>query len=175
MGYYIIVRGPLGAGKTSIAVTLSRRLRAERISIDEVLEANHLEDDIEDGYISQRSFIKANEIAAQKANDAMDSGAIVIFDGNFYWKSQLDDLQGRLRRNGYVFTLKVPLDVCISRDGGRAKPLGIEATREVYEKTTSFEYGIDIDAAGTLEDAIDRILSFINSKDPATDITMRHT
>ena len=136
---------------------------AERISIDEVLEANCLEDDIEDGYISQRSFIKANEIVAQKANEMMDSGTTVIFDGNFYWKSQLDDLEGRLRHKGYVFTLKVPLDICISRDRARAKPIGIEATKEVYEKAMSFEYGTDIDAAGKLEDTVDRILSLICS------------
>jgi predicted kinase len=164
MSYYIIIRGPLGSGKSSVAAELSRMLKAELISIDAVLEANGLEDDIEEGYISQRSFIRANELMAQGAEALMDSGTPVIFDGNFYWRSQLEDLIRRLRHEGYVFTLKAGLDVCISRDWERKSPHGAVATKAVYSKSTSFEYGVGIDANGELAEVVASILTFIHGR-----------
>lgn len=161
MGYYIIIRGPLGSGKSTVSKRLSTSLKAKRISIDKILDQHHLEK-WENGYISQGSFLKANEIAVVNATNFLEKGRVVIFDGNFYYKSQIKDLLKRLRNyKSYVFTLKVPLEVCIERDSKREKPLGAKAATEVYNKSTEFDYGIGVDATESLATITKRILSHL--------------
>lgn len=159
MGYYIIIRGPLGAGKTTVSRGLATELRAHYISTDEILEKHDLEV-WEAGYVSLASFIRVNEIASRIALKYLENGRTVIFDGNFYYRSQIEDLQNRLR--GYasqVFTLRVTLHTCIERDAMRKQSFGAQATREVFEKSTEFSFGTDIDASGSLADTISIILS----------------
>ena len=67
MSYYIIIRGPLGCGKSTLAERVAKMLKAEYIAIDRVLDEHDLTKDKEAGYISQKSFKKANEIVALKA------------------------------------------------------------------------------------------------------------
>ena len=158
MGYYIIIRGPLGSGKSTISKRLSVSLKAKCISIDRILEEHNLEK-WEKGYISQDSFLKVNEIAAAKAIRLLEKGVVVIFDGNFYYKSQIKDLVKRLgKHKPFVFTLKIPLKVCIERDSKRKKPLGAEAATDVYRKSTEFDYGIGIDATKPKDKMLERIL-----------------
>lgn len=138
MGFYIIVRGPLGCGKSTIAKIISKRLKAKYVPIDRILDKYRLTKDKEDGYISQKSFIKANKVVALKSKALLKMGMAVVFDGNFYWKSQIIDLIKRLDFPHFVFTLKAPLKVCIERDRKRGKTHGEEATRAVYKKSTEF-------------------------------------
>ena len=42
MSYYIIIRGPLGCGKSTISSLLAKKLDAEHISVDIILEENNL-------------------------------------------------------------------------------------------------------------------------------------
>jgi len=159
MSYYIIIRGPLGCGKSTLAERIAKTLNAEHIAIDKILDEYDLTNDKEAGYISQESFKKANEIIAPKAKKWLDKKIPVVFDGNFYWKSQVDDLIKRLDYPHYVFTLKAPLEVCIERDSKRKKTHGEDAARVVYAKTTEFDYGIVIDVTRTLDEAVREILS----------------
>lgn len=161
MSYYVIIRGPLGCGKSTIARKLAEKLKAEYFEIDRVLDEYNLEGDREDGYISQKNFIKANEIVFPKAKNFLEKSRIVIFDGNFYWRSQLDDLIRRLEFPHYVFTLKAPVEVCIERDKGREKNHGEDATRAVYQKSTEFDYGIVIDITKSSDEAIKKIISHL--------------
>jgi len=64
MSYFVIIRGPLGIGKSTIARKLSKILNAEYISIDKVLEENNL--DKADNNFTPEDFIKANEIILPK-------------------------------------------------------------------------------------------------------------
>lgn len=141
MTYYIIIRGPLGIGKSTIAKSLAKNIKAEYIAYDRILDKHNLTKDKEDGYISQKSFLKANEIIAPKAKRFLDKGKSVVFDGNFYWKSQIEDLISKLNYPHYVFTLKAPLKVCIKRDKERIKTHGKDAAEAVYRKSIEFEYG----------------------------------
>lgn len=158
-GYYILIRGPLGIGKSTIAKRLSKELDAEYIAYDRILDENDLHKDKEKGYISQKSFFKANEIAEKRARQLLKVKRLVIFDGNFYWRSQIDDLIKKLEDyQGYVFTLKAPLKVCIDRDSKRRKIHGKDATEAVYKKSTSFSYGIIIDTnKKTIKQVVDEI------------------
>ncbi|MFZ1023457.1 MAG: AAA family ATPase [Thermoplasmata archaeon] len=156
MSDFVIVRGPLGIGKSTIAARLARALEAQVISIDALL------DELgsvtwESGYITQRTFREANRLAAVRAARFLRAGTPVIFDGNFYWRSQIEDLIERLPFPHNVFTLHAPLSVCVDRDRTRAKPYGRKATREVYRKSTEFTYGIEIDANQPLEAIVQEI------------------
>lgn len=159
--YFVIIRGPLGCGKSTIAKRLAEVLHAEYIPIDRILDEHNLTKDKEAGYISQRSFKKANEIIAPKAKKNLQSGIPIIFDGNFYWKSQIEDLIKRLDSLHTVFTLKAPLKICIERDRQRGKTHGEDAAKAVYKKVTEFDYGTVIDISKSLDKAIKDLLSYL--------------
>ena len=161
---YIIIRGPLGVGKSTIAEGLARNLNAKYIAIDRIVDDPKLiTREKEEGYISQNNFIKANEIAVEKVRDILANVNLVIFDGNFYWKSVIQDLEKRLKDyEGYVFTLKAPLEVCFKRDANRDKTHGKGAAEAVYKKSTEFDYGIIIDTENkTIERTIKEIISHL--------------
>lgn len=158
MNYYIIIRGPLGCGKSTVAKKLAEKLNAEYFSVDRILDEHNLTEEKEDGYISQRSFIKANEFIAPKVKEILGKDMPVILDGNFYWKSQIDDLIKRLDFPCYVFTLKAPLEVCIERDRNREKTHGEDAVRAVYKKSTEFDYGTVVDITKSLDEAVNEIV-----------------
>lgn len=148
-GFFLIIRGPLGAGKTAVARRLAKLLRAEYFSIDQILDAHGL-------WVEGRlkEFLGANRILIPKARRSLRNGRAVVVDGNFYWKTQIRDLAGRLDYPHAVFTLKLPLRTCILRDRARVPSHGARAAREVYEKSTRFQYGNEIDASGPLSQVV---------------------
>ncbi len=145
-GYVVIIRGPLGVGKTTVSQRLATELGAEYISIDRILDDEEIWDE---GALSE--FLRANDFAAPRAELALPQGTPVIFDGNFYWEAQIADLVGRLPYPHFAFTLEAPLAVCIERDARRNPPHGNEAARQVFENTTRFDYGIKVDASRPVE------------------------
>ncbi len=161
MSFYIIIRGPLGCGKSTIAKKIAEKLGAEYFEIDRVLSENKLEDEWEDGYISQKSFIRVNEIIAPLAMQSLNKKRPVVFDGNFYWQSQAEDLINRLDFPHFVFTLKAPLQVCLARDLKRKKTHGKDAVEAVYKKSTEFDCGFLIDINKPLESCLKDILTYL--------------
>ncbi|MGA7476745.1 MAG: ATP-binding protein [Thermoplasmata archaeon] len=158
MTFYILVRGPLGIGKSTVAERLARQIEGEHISIDRILDERGLERWYR-GYYSQRSFLRANVFAAEQARECLGRGTPVVFDGNFYYKSQIDDLVGQLDYPHHVFTLTAPLSVCIERDSRRSPSFGSEAARAVYKKSTEFDYGVEVDATCPVRSVIHQITS----------------
>ena len=154
--YFAVIRGPLGIGKTTVAERLAARVGGEYLSIDRILDEPGMEE-WEDGYVSLRSFLRVNEIAAGPARVSLAAGTPVILDGNFYYVAQIRDLIDRLPYLNFVFTLQAPLEVCLDRDRHRARPLGEEGVRDVYAKSTSFEWGIGVDATHPLDRVVDQI------------------
>lgn len=161
MSYFVLIRGPLGCGKTTISEKLARELGVKYVPVDRVLKEHDLTGDQEDGYISQKSFKRANEIIAPAAEETLQRGVPVIFDGNFYWESQIEDLVNRLNYPHEVVTLHAPLEVCLERDRGRGKTHGEDAAIAVYEKSTSFTCGIPIDATRPLEECVEEIKKYL--------------
>jgi len=160
MVFYVVIRGPWGVGKSTVSERLAKEIRAEYISIDRILDELDL---WEAGHLSE--FLRANAFAVERAQGFLDQGTPVIFDGNFYWKSQIEDLIGQLDYRHYVFTLKAPLSICIDRDSRRATPHGSEGATEVYAKSTKFDYGIGLDATHPIESVVREITSHL-SQDP---------
>ena len=157
MNHYVIIRGPLGVGKSTVSRRLAKVVRAEYISVDRILD----EYDIwYSGRLSE--FLRVNVVVARRAGRLLKKGTSVILDGNFYWKTQIEDLERRLDHRHFVFTLKAPLNVCIERDAGRDIPHGSQAAREVYTKSTKFDYGSGIDAMQPLKRIVREIASTIS-------------
>ncbi|MBS3116395.1 AAA family ATPase [Candidatus Woesearchaeota archaeon] len=162
MNYFLIIRGPLASGKSTISRKLCNLLNAEQISIDTILDEHNLAKDREEGYISQKNFKKANEIVVPIIKKLLDKGKVVIIDGNFYWKSQIDDLIEKLKKyRHFIFTLNASVEICIDRDVERGKTHGEEAVRVVHKKSTELIYGNVIDITQPLDKAIKQILSFL--------------
>ncbi len=161
MSFYIIIRGPLACGKSTISKLIAKELSATYNPIDEIIELYKLDDDMEEGYISQKSFIKANEIACIKAKESLEKNIPVIFDGNFYWKSQIEDLIKRLNLPHKIFTLKAPLKTCIQRDAERERSYGTFVAELIHKKTSEFDFGTTIDVTKPLEESTKEIISKI--------------
>jgi predicted kinase len=158
-GYFVVVRGPLGAGKTAVSERLAALLGAEYVSIDRILDEPGVEEwDEKVGHYSERCFLRTSELAAERARRFLERGNPVIFDGNFYWKSQIRGLIARLPFRHRVFTLKAPVELCVQRDGHRATPHGREATEQVYAKSTEFDWGVGIDATRPVEQIVSELL-----------------
>ncbi len=160
MIYFIIIRGPLGGGKSTIAKTLAQHLKAVYINIDKILEENKLDDiDQKIQCIPIQNFAKAIEIIIPFARKNLDEGKIVIFDACFYHKESIDHLIYRLPYKNFVFNLKTPLKICIERDKNRVKNYGKSAVMQVYNLVSKFDYGIIIDTSKPIEKAIEEIIS----------------
>lgn len=134
----IIVRGPLGVGKSTVSKMLAKEIHAKYISLDKILKENELEG--KDG-ISVENFIRANEIII---NSIKDTSKPIIIDGCFYYQEQIDDIKKR-SKDVQIFTITSTLNKCIERDANRKNPLGKASAEYVYMITTKIKAGIEID------------------------------
>ena len=163
MSYFIIIRGPLGVGKTTVSKELARILDGEYVSIDKLLEENDLvRSDEDEGCIPASNFLKGDEIILPKIKKLLEKGRIVILDGCFYHREQIVHLYESLPHQHFTFTLKAPVEVCIERDRGREWVYGEDAARVVHWMVSSFDEGTVIDTAGkTLEQTVEEITSYL--------------
>ncbi len=157
MSYYGIVRGPLGVGKTEVSRRVAAAISGTYVSIDAILEAHDLEE-WEAGFLSEGCFLRANAVAAEEVRSAIGRGAPAVIDGNFYWRSAVEDLVGRLPYPHAILTLSAPLEVCVARDARREPPHGAEAAREVYARTSAVRFGRVIDAARPIDTVVGAVL-----------------
>jgi tRNA uridine 5-carbamoylmethylation protein Kti12 len=163
MSCFIIIRGSLGSGKTTISKKLASILNAVRIGMDDILEEHNLDSMIQGASnIPVKNFIKANEIILPSVKEYLSQGKIVIFDGCFYYKESIENLIENLPFSHYVFTLKAPLQVCIERDRQRSKSYGIDAARIVYFLVSKFDYGMPIDVVKSCNENIKDILTHLD-------------
>lgn len=158
MSFFLVVRGPLGAGKTTIARAIAIAVSAEVVSVDEIVDREEW-----DGG-SEALFLRANEVVAERARPVLARGRPVVVDGNFYWASALDDLARRLPFPHEVFTLRVPLEVCIERDRLRSRSYGAEATREVYAKVSGADRGFAIDGTRPVGEVVEAMRARLRSR-----------
>ena len=163
MPYFIIISGPLGVGKTTIAKRLSKILTAEYFPIDVVLHNNDLDKVNKDSEgISLANFLKADELILPKIVESLKNDKTVILDACFYHKAHIEHLVNSLQYPNYVFSLKAPLETCIKRDGKRKKSYGQDAAAAVYTLVSRFEYGISIDTKDKNTDQIiNEVLSYL--------------
>ncbi len=164
MTYCIIIRGPLGVGKTVVAKKLSKTLNAKYVSVDSLLAKNRLDKiNKRENCIPAKNFIKASEIIIPKVKNILKGGKIVVFDGNFYHKSQISHLIKELKGWGfYTFTLKSPLSVCIKRNSKRKNSYEKSSAEAVYKLVSRFDYGTRINTKNkTPGEVVKEILTFL--------------
>ncbi len=113
MCFFVIIRGYLGVGKTTVAKQVARKIKAKYFSIDEIL-AKHKLDRVGRRCIPLENFVKGNETVLKQAKSLLKKGKPIVFDGNFYHKGHITHLVRNLRAPHKVFTLKAPLKVCIA-------------------------------------------------------------
>jgi adenylate kinase family enzyme len=163
MGFYIIIRGHLGCGKSTVAKKISRILKSEYISFDKILEENGL--DKKDNDFTAEDFIKADEIILPQVKKSLSEGKCGVFDGCFFFKEQINHLKRNLKHIAYIFNLKASLQTCISRDKKRKKTYGEKAAREVYALVSRCDCGIGIDTEGKTADyVVKKIISSLPSR-----------
>lgn len=143
MSKIIIIRGPLGVGKSTISKKLAEELDAEYLSVDEVLSENGLDKiDFEIGCIPEKNFIKVNEIIYPTILKNINKNKPIIIDGNFYHKKVLENFLSNFNKQEIiVFTLKASKNTCVKRDAQRKNPHGATATIAVYDLVSKFDYG----------------------------------
>jgi shikimate kinase len=163
MSYFIIIRGPLGVGKSTIAKKLASELHGEYVDIDKILDENGLDEISEDeGCIPAENFIKADNLILPELKKKLQNKQPVIFDACFYHKEHVEHLIDNLPFPHYVFTLKAPVEVCIKRDSEREKTHGEGAAQAVHYLVSRFDYGTVIDTNGkTIDETFKEIFSFL--------------
>ena len=161
MSVSILIRGPLGVGKTTVARALAEQVGGLYVSVDGIL-AEHGLDKVEGECITVENFIKANELALPQARLALSEGRAAVFDGNFYHRAQIDHLIEVLPEPHYAFTLKSPLTVCIDRDSKRSRVYGAGAATAVHNMVSRFDYGVSIDTSEmTLDDVLQALRAYL--------------
>lgn len=150
----IVIRGPLGVGKTTVATVLAQKLNAEYISLDHILDDNNLVTPDTDG-IPLESFLTANTIIVDTASKSQST---YILDGCFYYQEQIEDLQKKFHEDVAIFTLLSNVETCIARDLKRQKSYGEDSTRYVYGVTTAIHAGVEID---TTDMSVDETVEII--------------
>lgn len=157
MAFYVIIRGPLGIGKSTIAKGIAGKICGKYISVDDILEKLDL-DNVEGRSIPLKNFIKVNNYILLLIKKHLEQGKPVILDGNFYFKEQIEDIERKLKFKHYIFNLKASIETCIKRDRGRKKIYGEEAARAVFDLVSRFDYGININTEGkTSEEVVNEI------------------
>lgn len=162
--FFVIIRGPAGVGKSSIARELEKELKANYISFDEVMSKHHL-DTIEGDGISTENFIKANDLVLEGAKKNLKKGNIVIFDGCFYREDQLKHLLENLPFKNYIFTLKAPMKICFKRNTSRSRIMSEQAIKEVHSLVSKKDFGKIIDTTGkSKKEVVKEIIGIINER-----------
>jgi predicted kinase len=158
MSYYVIIRGPAGVGKTTVAKAVAKRINARYISLDKIL---HEKDrgPVEGGQINEQSFIRVNRVVIPKTKKLLKQGKNVVLDGNFYYKYHLEDLIRKVNQQHFIFTLDAPVSVCISRDANRARKkdrIGEKEVRTVHRLTNRFSFGTTINTGNKSGKEVER-------------------
>ncbi len=151
--FYIIIRGPLGIGKSTISKELAKKINAKIFHIDKILEEIKLDKvDKKLRGIPLENFLKVNKNIIPEIKKILDKGEVAIIDGCFYYEEQLENIKHRLENyDGFFFTLTAPLDTCIKRDSKRKLTYGEKAAKEVYDLVSKFDYGTAINTENKTE------------------------
>ena len=158
MAYFIIIRGPAGIGKTTIAKKLAKDLNADHFSFDKIMKENKL-DNIDGDGIPTENFIRANEIIIP----LIIHKKRVILDGCFYREKQINHLLNKFKIKNYIFTLNADVAECLNRNKTRRNPMTEENIKQVYDLVSKIKIGININTSGkSIHQVVSEILTHLD-------------
>ncbi|MBN2459475.1 AAA family ATPase [Candidatus Woesearchaeota archaeon] len=161
MNYFLIIRGPAGVGKSTISKDVARKISAEVIHFDKIMNELSLDHIQGEKWIPLHKFLKADKMMIQKFKEILKNKNLIL-DGNFYHQEQIEDLVKSLDFPHFVFTLKADLQECIKRDKTRSRKLGEQATKDVFNLVSAFNYGIIINTSNKMPaGVVNEILSHL--------------
>lgn len=163
----IVIRGPLGIGKSTISKLVAKKINGKYFSIDGILDDHNLtKEDKKAGCRAESEFVRANEILLPTLKENLEKDISVVVDGNFYWEGAIKHLIEELKDyNPIVFDLKARVEVCIERDSHRNPPHGEGAARAVHNLVSRFESGIAIkNEDSDIDEKVNEIISKIIQK-----------
>jgi predicted kinase len=149
----IVIRGPAGVGKTTVAKLVAKALNAKYVSYDDIMRVHRL-DTIEGDGIPAENFIEANKLVLAVVDESMAALRSVVLDGCFYRLAQMDHLRAVVPAEIVLFSLDATLDDCICRNAARGSPMTDDAVRQVYALVAATPLGIRVDTAGKDEQQI---------------------
>ncbi|MFZ5365476.1 MAG: AAA family ATPase [Patescibacteria group bacterium] len=129
----LIIRGPAGVGKTTLAKSLQKDFDFEYINCDQLRRKIFGDDKWQKEY-----KIQAMQHAAEQASDLLNQGKNVIIDDVFEYPQQIEIIKKQLPIAKWV-TLEGTEELCIKRDIGRKEGedergyCGEEAIRYLYK------------------------------------------
>jgi uridine kinase len=155
----ILIRGPLGVGKSTIAKLLAKSIGAEYLSLDILLKDNDLEGT---DSIPLENFLKSNELIFDLITSSDNS---FIIDGCYYHQEQIDDLQKKFNNKILIFSLISDVETCIDRDSKRELVYGKDAASFVHMITTKVKAGHEINNSKlSVEETANKIRELINEQ-----------
>jgi len=163
----LIIRGPLGIGKSTISKLVAKKLNGTYYSIDDILAKNKLDIcDEKIGCIPESNFIRGNELLLNSIKKDLRNNISVVIDGNFYQKGALIHLLEELKEyEPKVFTLKADVKICIQRDSQRKVPHGEGAAMAVHNLVSKFDYGFIVkNEDSNIEEKVNEIISKLIQK-----------
>lgn len=148
----LVVCGPPGAGKTTIANRLCRRLEARGARV-----RLHRSDDF-----SSRTYEQLYERVRDDSEDA-----ITVVDGTFYEREWQVQFQTFLAREDVRFVhVTASLETCLERNRTRTGPIEETGVHVIYREFDEPEDALEIDTdACGVEDAVDRIEGALEERD----------
>lgn len=157
MKQIIVIRGPLGVGKSTISKIIASKLNAEYLSLDHIISDNNL--NTEDG-ITLENFLKSNDIILDIVYKSKNEH--FILDGCFYYIEQVEDLKHKFKGNVAFITLRGSLQKCIERDSNRSKAYGKDSATFVFNMTEGVKVGYEIwNENLTIDKTVEKVLEFI--------------
>jgi predicted kinase len=158
MSFYIILRGPAGAGKTTLSKKLAKIYNGYHINIDKIKHGLGLKH-------SEKEKLEANKFIVKEIKEYLDKGIVVILDEVLYYKSQLDQLE-QLPYEHYVFSLITPLNLCLKRNNERRqkgeRKTSDEDIKLVYNLVFKLKRGIEISTYNRpIDESLNEILSYL--------------
>ena len=158
MNFYVILRGPAGSGKTTLAGELAEIYDGVHISIDKVKKGLGLKH-------SEPEKLRVNRVVIPYAKERLDEGKVVIIEEVIYYESQLSELE-KLPYDKYIFTLTAPVETCLERNKERRQSRGRSTTdadvRLVHDLVSQLKKGIEISTQNrTVRESLNEILSYL--------------
>jgi len=158
--YFIILRGPAGMGKSTIAKLLSNKIKAEVFHIDNILDRLNLGYKQGGKWVPLNNFLEVDKKIISEINEKIKNKKIII-EGNFYHKEHIKDLLKNINSKNYIFTLKTNVKTCIKRDSKR-KSIGEKNIKDVHKLVSKFDEGILINTYNkNKEEIVKEIISHI--------------